>query len=143
MNSQIKSNLSISNGNICLTSLCKFLSQHTNNHLSHTHLLRNSYKINLKATDQMKLQWLPNFQYYSCYLVAKSCLILCDPMGCSPPVSSVHGISQPRILEWVAISYLRGSSKLKDWTHVSCIGRKILHCWTFREAHSVVKIKWW
>ena len=38
-------------------------------------------------------------------LVAKSCLIRCDPMNCSPPGSSVHGISQIRMLEWVAISF--------------------------------------
>ena len=40
-------------------------------------------------------------------LVAKSCLTFCDPMDCSPPGSSVHGISQVRILEWVAISFSR------------------------------------
>ena len=38
-------------------------------------------------------------------LVAHSCLTLCDPMNCSPPGSSVHGIIQVRILEWVAISF--------------------------------------
>ena len=42
--------------------------------------------------------------------VPKSCLPLCDPMDCSPPGSSVHGILQARILEWVAISFSRGSS---------------------------------
>ena len=41
--------------------------------------------------------------------VPQSCPILCDPMDCSPPGSSVHGISQTRILEWVAISFSRGS----------------------------------
>ena len=43
-------------------------------------------------------------------LVAKSCLTLCNLVDCSPPGSSVHGISQARILEWVAISSSRGSS---------------------------------
>ena len=47
-------------------------------------------------------------------LVAQSCLTLCDPMGCSPPGSSVHGILQARILEWVAISFSRGSSRPRD-----------------------------
>ena len=42
---------------------------------------------------------------YRCYLVARSCLTLCDPVDCSLPGSSVHGISQARILEWVAISF--------------------------------------
>ena len=43
-------------------------------------------------------------------LVAQPCLILCDPMNCSPPGSSVHGILQARILEWVAIPFSQGSS---------------------------------
>ena len=43
--------------------------------------------------------------------VAQSCLILCNPMGCSPPGSSVHGISQAGVLEWVAISSYRASSR--------------------------------
>ena len=47
-------------------------------------------------------------------LVTKSCLTLCDPMDCSQPGSSVHGISQARILEWVAISFSRGSSQPRN-----------------------------
>ena len=50
---------------------------------------------------------------------------LCDPMDCSPPGSSVHGILQARILEWVATLFSRGSS-WPDWTQVSC-GRWILY----------------
>ena len=48
-------------------------------------------------------------------------------MDCSPSGSSVHRISQARILEWVAISFSRGSSQPKDLTQVSCIGRQILY----------------
>ena len=48
--------------------------------------------------------------YCNLVLVTQSCLTVCDPMGCSPPGSSVHGILQARILEWVAISFFRGSS---------------------------------
>ena len=59
---------------------------------------------------------------------------LCDPTGCSPPGSSVHGISQTRVLEWVAISSFRGSSWPRDQTHVSCTGRWILHHWLTWEA---------
>ena len=52
--------------------------------------------------------------------------------------SSAHGISQARILEWVAISFSRGSSRPMDWTRISCIGRWILyHCAT-REAPSLL-----
>ena len=68
--------------------------------------------------------------------VAKPCPTLCGPMESNPPGSSVHGILQARILEWVAISFSRGSSWPRDQTHVSCIGRWILYYWATREAHS-------
>ena len=54
-------------------------------------------------------------------LVTQSCLTLCDPTDCSPPDSSVRGISQARILEWVAMLSPRGSSQPRDQTQVSCI----------------------
>ena len=54
-------------------------------------------------------------------IVAQSCPILCKPMVCSLPGSSVHGIFQARLLEWVAISFSRGTSRLRDQTQVSCI----------------------
>ena len=63
-------------------------------------------------------------------LVAQSRLTLCDPMNCSPPGSSVHGILQARILEQIAVSSSRGSSRHRDWTsvsYVSCIGRRVLY----------------
>ena len=60
--------------------------------------------------------------------VTQSCATLCDPMDCSLPGSSVHGIFQARILEWVAISFSRGSSRPGDRTQVSCIvGRHFYH----------------
>ena len=52
-------------------------------------------------------------------LAAQSCPILCDPMDCSLQGSSVHGILQARILEWVVISFSRGSSRPRDCTQVS------------------------
>ena len=67
------------------------------------------------------------------YLVCsatQSCLTLCNPMNCNLPGSSVHGIFQARILEWVAISFSRGSSWPRDQTHiswVSCTGRWVPH----------------
>ena len=61
----------------------------------------------------------------SCAL--QSCLTLCNPMDYSPPGSSVHGILQARILEWVATSYSRGSSRPTAQTCIFCIGRQILH----------------
>ena len=60
----------------------------------------------------------------------QSCLSLCDPLDCSPTGSTIHGILQARILEWVAISFSRGSSQLRDRTlvsFVSCIGRRVLY----------------
>ena len=74
-----------------------------------------------------------------CYTVGSCCLsmcsvtqsnpTLCDPMACSPPGSSVHGILQARILEWVAISFYMGSSWPRNWTGVSCIaGRFSTSC---------------
>ena len=60
----------------------------------------------------------------------QSCPILCDPMGCSPPGFSVHGIFQARILERVAISFSRGSARHRDQIRVSwvsCIGRRVLY----------------
>ena len=57
-------------------------------------------------------------------------------MDCSLPGFSVHMISQVRTLEWVAISFSRGSSSPMDWTCSSYIGRWILYHWATREAHT-------
>ena len=51
--------------------------------------------------------------------VTQSCPTLCDPMDCSLPGFSVHGILQARIVEWVTISFSRGSSQPRDQTRVS------------------------
>ena len=56
--------------------------------------------------------------------VAQSCPTLCDPMDCSLSGSSIHGIFQTRVLEWIAISFSRGSSRPRKRTRVSCtVGR--------------------
>ena len=65
--------------------------------------------------------------------VAQSCPTLCDPVDCSLPGSSVHGILQARILEWVAISFSRGSSRPRN-TQVSCIADRGFILWATREA---------
>ena len=59
--------------------------------------------------------------------VTQSYSTLCDPLDCSPPDSSVHGILQARMLERVAISSSRGSFQPRDRTHISCIGRWVLY----------------
>ena len=66
--------------------------------------------------------------------VAQSCLTLCNPVDCSPPGSSIHGILQARVLEWVAISFSRGSSWPRDRTQVSRIVGKRFNLWATREA---------
>ena len=72
-----------------------------------------------------------------CIVLLFSCVwLFCDPMDYSPPGSSVHGISQEGMLEWVAISFSRGSSWPRDWicvSCISCIGRWILYHWATRE----------
>ena len=62
-------------------------------------------------------------------LVAQSCLTFCDSMDCSPPGSFVHGILQARILEWVAMSFSRGSSQPRDWTQVSQTAGRFFTVW--------------
>ena len=59
---------------------------------------------------------------------------LCDPMDCNLPGFSVHGIFQARVLEWVAISFCRGSSWPRDQTQVSCIAGRRFTLWAIREA---------
>ena len=61
-------------------------------------------------------------------------LVLWDCLNCNLPGSSVHGIFQGRLLEWVAISSSRRSYQSKDWTWVSCMGRQILYYWAFGEG---------
>ena len=69
--------------------------------------------------------------------VPELCPTLCDSLDCSPLGSSVLGISQARVMEWVAISSSRGSSQARDWTCISCIsciGRQILYHWATWKA---------
>ena len=77
--------------------------------------------------------WLPH--HSQCAKSLQLCPTLCDLMDCSPPGSSVHGILQARILEWVVISFSRGSSWPRDRICIPCIsctGRQIFyHCATW------------
>ena len=68
-------------------------------------------------------------------LVTQSCPTLCDPMDCSPPGSSVHGILYAKILEWVVMPSSRGSSQLRDRTQVSHIAGEFFTDWATTEAH--------
>ena len=69
--------------------------------------------------------------------VAQLCLTLCDPTDCNLPGSSIHGIFQARILEWVAISFSGGSSQPRDRTWVSCTSGKLFTIWATKEEHAI------
>ena len=83
--------------------------------------------------------WSDRKLHICCCLVTKLCLNLLHPHGCSPPGSSVHGISQARILEWVAISS-RGSWQLGNWTCISLLAGEFFCHWATREPHTCVGI---
>ena len=87
---------------------------------------------------QWEFLWFPlatfkysitNYSHRVCLLVTQLCLILCDPMHCSPPGSSVHGRLQARTLDWVAMTFSRGSSPSRDRTWVSCIAGRLFTIW--------------
>ena len=61
--------------------------------------------------------------------VTQSCPTLCYPVDCGPPGSSVHGIFQARILEWIVISFSRGSSQPRHRTQVSHIAGRCFNLW--------------
>ena len=71
--------------------------------------------------------------------VAQSCPILSDPVDCSPPGSSVHGILRARVLEWIAISFSRGSSQPRDPTRVSRIAGRRFNLWATINALAFLK----
>ena len=71
--------------------------------------------------------------------VAQSCLTLCNLVDCSLPGSSVHGIFQARVLEWVAISFSRGFSWTGDQTRVSRIAGRYFTIWATREVPTYLK----
>ena len=73
---------------------------------------------NLRSFLRAKIK---SFTLSVCVLVTQLCLTLCDPMDCSLPSPSVHGILQARILEWVAMLFSLGSSRPRDQTCVSCM----------------------
>ena len=75
-----------------------------------------------------------------CVSVAQSCLTLRDPMDCSPPGSSVHGIFQARILEWVVIPFSRFSQP-RNQTQVSCIAGRFFTIWATRGVKVMPQVR--
>ena len=86
-------------------------------------------------------QWYDLMVYFPvCIQSLQSCLTLCDPMDCSPPVSSVHGILQARILEWLASPFSRGSSQSRDQTQVSCITGRFFTTEPLGKSHGLQEV---
>ena len=92
-------------------------------HKTGRHQEEHKTRLRIKWRSEMSVAWL--------------CPALGNPMDCSPPGSSVYGIPQARILEWVAIPFSRGSSPPRDGTWVSCVIGRFFTIWATRD--SVVK----
>ena len=112
-----------------LYSLLQFIPQHKQDFF-HSKIILNSIwkgsgpKRTKTIMPKKEREWTCGRKYSVSAAAAKSlqlCLTLCDPIDGSPPGSSVHGILQARILEWVAIPFSRGCSQPRGWTQVSCI----------------------
>ena len=86
----------------------------------------------------LALKWLSHRWHMSS--IAQLCLTLWDPMDCNLSDSSVHGILQTRMLEWIAISFFRGSSWHRDWSQVSCIAGRYFTIWATDEAQNLALI---
>ena len=78
--------------------------------------------------------WYFRIRNLCVYVCAKSCLTLCNPMDYSPPGSSVHGIFQAGILEWVTISFSKEPSWPRGRTCISSVGRQVLYPWATWES---------
>ena len=89
-----------------------------------TQLIESTWKNDSQTTKEVKVK----------VLVTQSWPTLCNSVDCSPPGSSVHGILQVRILEWVAIPFSRGSSHPRDQTQVPCIAGRFLTIWANKKA---------
>ena len=138
------------------------VSDHRKVALGKDHETFNSFSDPCQTSEQIPYHFWTSVGCRLLFLVTKSYPTLCDPMdcstdllhcrqtlyclshkgssNCSPPGSSVHAISLARVLEWVAISLVRGSSQPKDWTHISCVGRQVLYHWATREALTLLPV---
>ena len=100
-----------------------FLTQESNRGLLHCRQIL--YQLSYAATAAKSLQ---------------SCPTLCDPIDGSPPGSLVPRILQAKTLEWVAISFSRGSFRPRNRTRVTCIAGRFFTNWTMREAHLLLEV---
>ena len=88
--------------------------------------------------DESEILTFPELDIESESEVAQSCPTLCDPTDCSLPGFSIHGIFQARVLEWIAISFSRGSSWLRDRTQVSRIVNRRFTIWATTRHYSCI-----
>ena len=118
---------SMSSSNCCFLT-CIQISQEADQVVWYSHLFQNFSQFIVMHT--LKGFGIVNKAEMSLQL----CPVICNPMDCSPPGSSVHGILQARILEWVAISFSKGSSQPRDRTQVSCTAGRFFTICATREA---------
>ena len=89
-------------------------------------------------------EWVVSWSHSNkdlCVLVAQSCLTLCNPLDFSPPDSSVLGILQAGMLEWVAMPSSRGSSQPMERTQVSCTPGRFFTIWATKKAQTRIRIR--
>ena len=88
------------------------------------------------TTELYICKWLMLVAQFSSVQSLGCVQLFCDPMDCSPPASSVQGILQARILQWLAVCYSRGSSRPRDPTQVSCMADRFFTLWATRDSAS-------
>ena len=121
----------------------------------HMQVKNQQFKVNMEKQTGCKLGkehakvvychsiYLTSMQSSVQFSSAQSCPTLCDPMDCSLPGSSIHGIFQATVLEWIAISFYRGSFQPRDWTLVSRIVDRRFTIWATREVNHSKCWAWW
>ena len=114
------STLQFSRGRLLFVGLSSYLISRQNQQK----LLHQKECLNRKKDHFFHVQFQPA---YLCATLLQSCPTLCDLMNCSPPVSSIQGILQARMLESVSMLYFWGSSQQLDQACISCIGRHVLY----------------
>ena len=100
--------------------------------------------IDFQLVQIFSCKWASSLQVCICAKLLQSCPTLCNPMGCSSPGFSVHGILQARMLECVVMPSARASSQPRDQTYIfyiSCIGKQVLYQEHYLESPSSLHIK--
>ena len=91
------------------------------------------------------LLWYNELKLWFCWSlwVCPGTTWLCNSIDCSPPGSTVHGILQVRILEWITMPFFRGSSQPRDWTWVSCIAGRFFTIWASWKAYYMAAVSYY